>query len=114
MSDTVTESGAGTYRKKDNTAYISYSSQDTKVFIKAESGIITVKRTGQSASDMRYEMGKHTSFDYRTPYGTITMSVFTESIICRTHESGGEISLSYIFETSGDKLKNNMIIKIER
>lgn len=114
MSDTVTETGEGTYREADGIAYISYSSGNTRVFIKAQRDMITVKRTGDTKSDMRYELGKHTSFDYRTPYGTIKMGIFTESINRRTNENGGNISLGYTLQAGGDKLYNNMMIKIER
>lgn len=114
MNDTVTETGVGTYRKKDDTIYITYSADNTRVFIKAENDVITVKRTGDAKSDIRYELGKRTGFLYRTPFGTIDMSICTESIISRANSDGGKISLSYILETGGDKLYNNMVIKIER
>lgn len=114
MKDTVTESGSGTYRKKDDTVYITYSADDAKVFIKAQNDVITVKRTGYAKSDIRYELGKRTGFLYRTPFGTIDMSIYTESIISRANSDGAKISLSYTLETGGDKLYNNMVIKAER
>lgn len=114
MSDTVTESGLGTYRIKDGTAYITYSTGDAKVFIKAKDDVVTVKRTGDAKSDMRYELGKRTSFAYVTRFGTIEMNIYTKKIISRANSDGGEISLGYVLETGGDKLYNNIMIKVER
>ena len=114
MTDTVTESGFGTYRKSGDTIYITYSIDNTKVFIKAENDIITVRRTGEAKSDMRYEQGRRTSFMYRTQFGDIDMSIYTKSIISRANSDGAKISLGYTLETGGDKLYNNMMITVER
>ena len=114
MSDTVTETGGGTYRKSESASYISYTVDNTRVLIKAHGNMISVKRIGDFSYDVKYESGKHTSFDYKTPYGTIGMSVFTERIICSTNENGGEIRLCYTLQTGGDKLYNDTMIKIER
>lgn len=114
MSDTITEGGRGTYRLKDGIGYISYAAGNTKVFIKAGKNGVSVKRTGETKSDMRYEQGKSIDLDYVTPYGTFDMKLYTETVIIRLDEKGGKISLRYTLETGGDKLYNNMIIHISK
>ena len=114
MTDTVTESGLGTYRRSGDTIYITYSTDNIKVLIKAGNGIVNVKRTGDAKSDMRYEQGMRTSFMYRTQFGDIDMSIYTKSIISRADSDGAKISLSYTLEAGGDKLYNNMTITVER
>lgn len=114
MSDTITEGGRGTYRRKGGVVYISYTTGNTKVFIKADEKGVSVKRTGENKSDLRYEAGKILDIDYVTPFGTLDMKLYTETVINRLDDNGGKISLRYILETGGDKLYNNMIIHISR
>ena len=112
MTDTVTERGEGSCRERNGVVYITYRAGGTLVMIKAEKTRVTVRRKGDTSSEMSYEEGKHTSFAYRTPYGTIDMNVFTKRISVNIIK--GEIGLSYELEAGGDKLYNSMTIKMEK
>lgn len=109
-TDTVTERGRGSCREKRGVCYITYQSGNSRVFIKAERGKVSVKRTGESGADMVYEAGKRTSFNYRTPYGDIAMSVFTEAIDI----SAEGISFKYVLGSGADEIENCIEITVGR
>ncbi len=110
----VSEIGHGSLREKNGTYYIVYRTESASVMIKTDGNYVDLKRTGDVSSQMHYEKGKNTCFDYNTPYGIIKMSVFTRSIICRLTADGGALRIEYVLETGGDKLYNDITIKVER
>ncbi len=109
MTDTITERGKGTYRKSRDARYIKYETDEAKVMIKAEPERVMVRRGGDTGSQMCYELGKWTDFSYKTPYGEMKMSIFTESM----NISDYAIRLVYILDTGIDKIRNNMVIEIK-
>lgn len=112
--NSVIESAVCSYRRSNGKYYIAYQTSDSKCMIKLDDRGITVTRLGDSSAKMSYEPGKHRDFLYNTPYGTLKMTVFTKFISHTLHENGGTIHMDYVLDTNGDKLYNNMFIKIER
>ena len=110
MRDTITETGRGTYRQKNGVSYITYKTQDASVLIRAEEGMVVIKRTGGAESEVKYIPGKRSEVEYRTQYGSICMSVFTEAV--EANAENGVIRLKYILETGGDEIKNDITITI--
>lgn len=110
----VSEKGHGSIREKNGVYYIVYKTDSSSVMIKTDGSYVDLTRTGDVSSQMHYEKGKSTSFGYNTPYGTINMNVFTRSIVCRLTPDGGMLRIEYVLETGGDKLYNDIIIKIEK
>ncbi len=113
-ADTITEASDGSFRLDGTKAYITYKTETGLSMIKLSGHTLTVTRTGGYRSRMIYELGRHTDFSYATPYGTTEMRIFTRYINHSLSNEGGEIRLDYILEANGDKLYNNMVIKIER
>ncbi|MBR0365373.1 MAG: DUF1934 domain-containing protein [Clostridia bacterium] len=110
MRDRVTESGRGTYRQKNGVSYITYKTADASVMIRAEKGRVSIKRTGDATSEVNYIPGKLSEFEYRTQYGSICMSVLTETV--EADAQNGVIRLKYILQTGGDEIKNDITITI--
>lgn len=110
----VSENGHGSIREKNGVFYIVYKTDAASVMIKTDGRYVDLKRTGDASSHMHYEKGKSTSFDYNTPYGTIKMNVFTSSLVSCLAPDGGTLRIEYVLETGGDKLYNDIIIKIEK
>ena len=110
----VSESGHGSIREKNGTYYIVYKTDAASVMIKTDGSYVNLKRVGDVSSEMHYEKGKSTVFAYNTPYGTINMSIFTRSIVCRLTSEGGTLRIEYVLETGGDKLYNDILIKMEK
>lgn len=112
--EAVTENASGTFRISGCKAYITYKTGASTNMLKVDGDVITLKRTGEYGSDMRFEAGKRSEFMYRTPYGSIPMTLFTSNASHTLSPAGGIIRLDYVLDTNGDKLYNNMIITIER
>lgn len=110
-SDTVTETGTGKYRESGDVCYLTYDTGAAKVYIKAARGTVTVKRMGESGSVMEYIPQRRTYFEYKTPYGAIAMSVYTEAL--EIDAGNGRISISYSLDTGEDEMRNDIEIKWE-
>ena len=82
--------------------------------IKTDDGTVLIKRSGSSGYEMCCKQNSYTDFSYKTPYGTILMRVFTNSVKCMLTPDGGSIYLNYVLETGGEKIYNNMEINIRR
>jgi uncharacterized beta-barrel protein YwiB (DUF1934 family) len=113
-ADKVSESSQGSFRYTSDAAYIVYKTGDSTNMLKVSSSVITLKRTGEYGSDMRFETGKSNKFMYRTPYGSIEMKLFTKYAVHKLGKDGGTIHLNYVLDTNGDKLYNDILITIER
>lgn len=112
--DIIEEEAFGTYRSSNGKYYIKYKVNDHLNMIKVDGAEVTVQRSGEIKSNMKYTAGKVFEFQYNTPYGAIEMSIYTDKLEYALNEDGGVITLEYILDTGGDKYKNNMKIIIER
>lgn len=112
--DIIEEEAFGTYRSSNGKYYIKYKVNNHLNMIKVDGAEVTVQRSGEIKSNMKYTAGKVFEFQYNTPYGAIEMSIYTDKLEYALNEDGGVITLEYILDTGGDKYKNNMKIIIER
>lgn len=110
-TDTVTETGTGAYRKTGGKCYLSYETDAAKVYIKAQNDSVTVKRTGESDSEIQYVPGRSAELEYKTPYGTFGMRVKTDAVTVDAHSS--VIRLRYRLSGGEDEMVNNVEIKWE-
>lgn len=108
----------GTYCIKDGIAYIAYKEPPeigtggASVLVKAEKGIVTVRRNGDFRAVMPYCCGKSTEFVYRTPYGGITMTIHTSAIHNSLSDNGGELELHYRLISGGEHSDNDIYFRI--
>lgn len=112
-TDTVTESGTGSYRKSGDTCYISYDTGAAKVFIKASPESVRITRRGDSSSETVYRPGRRAYFEYKTAYGSIAMSVLTKETEIKAAENRGSIRLIYSLDAGGEELQNDVRINWE-
>lgn len=108
LEDTVTETGKGTFRYKDGVCYLTYKTDNAKVLIRASADEVKIKRTGDAASEIKYRPGRRSYFEYKTAYGILAMSVFTNYV--GIDAENGKIWLCYILETNGDEINNEVTI----
>lgn len=113
MTDTVTESGTGSYRKSGDTCYITYDTGAAKVFIKASPESVRITRKGDSSAETLYRPEKRAYFEYKTAYGSIAMSVFTKAIEIDAAEDGGSIRLRYSLNAGDEDMQNDVKINWE-
>ncbi len=67
---------------------------DTAVRVTGED-TVSVTRHGNFSSEMLFEAGRRGSFVYGTPYGTLTMGLYTKSVENALHADGGRLRFSY-------------------
>lgn len=108
-TDYIRESGTGSLREKDGRYYLMYKTDTATVMMRIEGDCANVKRTGESSSDMDYKPGKSTAFEYKTPYGTMQMEIFTKKLEYTLDEKGGVIDIKYEL----CDIENNMHISIK-
>lgn len=56
---------------------------------------VSVTRSGNFGSEMFFEAGKRGSFVYGTPYGTLTMGLYTKSVENALRADGGRLRFCY-------------------
>ena len=110
MTDTVTESGTGSFRQSGDTCYITYDTGAAKVFIKASPGAVRITRRGDSSSETEYRPGKRAYFEYKTAYGSIAMSVLTKEIEIDAAGDSGSIRLRYSLNAGDEDMQNDVKI----
>ena len=59
------------------------------------SDTVSVARSGIFSSEMLFQAGKRGSFAYGTPYGTLTMGLYTKSVENALRADGGRLRFCY-------------------
>ena len=115
-SDSIEVTTAGKFYDKDGKFYISYREgelsgmENCNTTIKvAPNGIVTMLRSGQTATHMVFEKGKRHIGHYETPYGDFTISVTTNDISVNLDENGGNIDIDYVMDINNSSCTRNGI-----
>ena len=120
--DTIELTAEGSYAKKDGAYLIKYTDcflagtdEPILTTVKVGSdGAVTVSRSGKFKSRFTIEKGRRCQCMYATPYGSMSMGFFGESIENRLDENGGEIKLIYTVDVNNSELnKNEMTITVK-
>lgn len=118
--DTVTLETDASFYQKEERFYVLYLETDAdtgredSVLLKIADGAVTMKRMGAFSSEMEFVPGKDTICHYRTPYGTIEMTV-----CCKRAEAellqgiGGTIRLEYTLQIGSESYENNLTIQVK-
>ena len=106
----------GTMEQVDGKFIVSYEDSDATGFegatttITAEgSSIVSIVRTGTANSNLVIETGKKHYCLYGTPYGDITVGIFTHKIDNSLSENGGSLYLKYTIDVNSAYMSDNEI-----
>ncbi|MDD6269064.1 MAG: DUF1934 domain-containing protein [Oscillospiraceae bacterium] len=106
----------GTMEQVDGKFIVSYEDSDATGFegatttITAEgSSIVSIVRTGTANSNLVIETGKKHYCLYGTPYGDITVGIFTHKIENSLSENGGSLYLKYTIDVNSAYMSDNEI-----
>jgi len=86
---------------KNNKYYITFEDlgDDTeapaKSTLKIDADKVTLLRYGITSSQMIFEQGKKHTSNYQTPYGNISLGVFSDMLSIDINENGGNLNVSY-------------------
>lgn len=106
----------GTMEQTDGKFILSYEDSDATGFegatttITAENdSVVSIVRTGTANSNLVIETGKKHHCLYGTPYGDITVGVFTHKIENDLSENGGKLYLKYTIDVNSAYMSDNEI-----
>lgn len=120
--DTIELTAEGSFAKNNDAFLIKYTDcflagddEPIQTTIKVGSdGAVTVSRSGKFKSRFTIEKGRRCQSLYATPYGTMSMGFFGQSIENHLTEDGGELKLIYTVDVNNSELnKNEMTITIK-
>lgn len=106
----------GTLTENDGGFTLSYTEYDdenkeTQTVVCAEENSVSVTKIGEYTAEMVFEEGKRFNCNYRTPFGSINMGVFSETVNATLNTDGGKIELIYNIDfNTGFVSRNEMTI----
>ena len=98
---------SGRYYEKNGKKYIVYEESEvtgfksgTQTMLKIDGNIVTMSRNGGEGENtyMVFETGKTHMGHYETPYGSFTVSTFTDKMKVEIGESEGDIRIDYFID----------------
>lgn len=91
--------------------YPEFSQEDpnirTDTTITLADGQLIIERRGEMSSRLILEQGVRHQCLYETPMGSMMIGIFTDSIIARVNEQGGEIRASYQLDFNHNAVSYN-------
>ena len=117
---TVTETKVqGHYFERDDSRYILYEEKDsdtgnvTKNTVKIKDSAIEISRNGFVSSQMIFHPGETHRTSHVTPYGVLTLDVFTEDLRSFWTENSGTLQVNYSLSAEESLLsKNKLSVKV--
>lgn len=114
-SDQIDLQTNATYVMKGTTRYISYKEYDpqnpdihyrTTVKID-ENNVVTVLKGGETSHNLILEEGKRHRCEYRTPYGNMSLGIYTERVNISLDDNGGMVSVRYNIDIENELASTN-------
>ena len=108
----------GQLTEKNGTTYVRYAESEvtgmegTRTTLKGTADALTVIRHGRYEHRQQYERGRNSTFQYRTPYFTVPMTVFTRSLAIDRQEHSWKVRLLYDLEMD-DQPSGSICLRIE-
>ena len=105
-NDTVELMTRGYFTHRDGNYYITYKESETTGYegnvttlkIAADSSRVAMLRFGPQASQLVIEKGRRNLCHYETGYGSVTLGVTADEIVCNLSEKGGTAKFSYLLD----------------
>ncbi len=118
-SDEINMDTLGGYYERDGKIYITYQEHkdmgmgDSRVVLKIEPDMITMRRMGDFATVMVYKKNEITEFLYRVPFGELNLKIKTTNITNELTQSGGKLRFCYDLFAGDEATKNDITITVE-
>lgn len=110
----------GTICKTDGGFLVEYTEYDdegrpSEIAVRAiGDSFVSVARAGDCNTEMRFETGKRHSTVYNTPYGALTMGIYTKRVENALTENGGRLHFCYTTDFHAQvSAENRMTLQIE-
>lgn len=118
-NDEINLDTVGGFYLREGKFYITYSEHrdmgmgDSRVVLKIEPEMITMRRMGDFQTVMVYKMNEVTEFIYRVPFGELNLKIKTRSITNELTESGGKLNFCYDLYAGGEETYNDITITVK-
>ena len=118
-NDEINLDTVGGFYLREGKFYITYSEHrdmgmgDSRVVLKIEPEMITMRRMGDFQTVMVYKMNEVTEFIYRVPFGELNLKIKTRSITNELTESGGKLNFCYELYAGGEETYNDITITVK-
>ena len=110
-----------TLEQQDGVFFIEYEESEitglegTKTLIEVGKNYVSLQRNGAVSTQMLFMEKRKTSTYYNTPYGNLTIGIFTDKLNIDINDDGGKIKVEYYLDiNSSQSSKNNFEIEIRR
>lgn len=122
QSDKVELQTRASYVIKNGIRYISYKEYNDqapdkpfRTTVKVDTdNVVTVIKGGETCHNLVLEKGQRHHCQYRTPYGTLFLGVFTEQVDINLTDCGGTLNVAYALDVDAELIsKNKLSLKIE-
>ena len=109
------------FEKQDGAYFIDYEESEitgmgkTKTSIEIGSNYVSLQRNGAVNTQMLFMKDRKTSSYYSTPYGDMTIGIYTDKLNIDVTDDGGVVDVDYFLDINNStKSKNNFEIEIRR
>lgn len=111
---------AASYTEENGSRYISYNEYDsadpavhyrTTVRID-ENGVVTVMKGGAENHNLILEAGRRHKCEYNTPFGSLTLGVYTDSVTSDLDSRGGTLQVKYSIDIESEHASSNELTLI--
>jgi len=116
--DQIEFSSQGSYYEKHNKKYLAYDETEltgmagSRVVLIIHKDQVEMHRFGTAKAKMIFKLGKKTKTNYKTPYGTFKMEVFTNQLVVNLKH--GKIKIDYDLNIKGlSEGRNKLVINIK-
>jgi uncharacterized beta-barrel protein YwiB (DUF1934 family) len=118
--DDIEVINVGTYAEKNGKLYIRYDERDEtnseviKNQIKIDGSRVEIMKKGSMGAQMFFEENERVNSCYETPFGSLMMTIYTNSVDCKRNENLIELNIRYTIEMNGEHLSDaNVNIKVQ-
>jgi len=113
VSDEVELTTKGWLRFEGETAVLGYddsedAAEDTQTVIRVRGGVITMQKTGKLETQFIFERGKDFITEYKTPFGTLGVTLYPTLVDAKMGEQQGRIELEYVLDIAGVQVVNRL------
>lgn len=121
-SDKIELETSASYVTKNGSRYITYREyspdhpeQHYRTTIKVDSNnVVTVMKGGEENHHLILEQGERHKCEYNTPFGSMTLGVYTEYVGISLDDHGGELTVRYSIDIESELASSNeLTLKIK-
>ncbi len=121
-TDKVELETSASYVMREGVRYISYKEYNPDSPLKhyrttvkvGPHNVVTVIKGGEQNHQLILEKGERHKCEYNTPFGSLTLGVYTEDVDIRLDDSGGELTVRYSIDIESELASlNELTLKIK-